>query len=313
MLNGGRWGRRGPFVLAAAAAAAAGLGVLAWRRLARRYPSLPDRTVGADGIVPGAEPIHLPASGRRAALLLHGFGDTPQPLGHLAAHLHAHGWAVRAPLLPGHGRTLAAFSESGCDDWIRHAREEFAALRRQHAVVAVVGLSMGGALATILAGEADGKKMVALALVAPYLSMPRTVRGLARLHRVWAPVVPVVGSRGERSILDDVERARSLAYGIVTGRLLRELLTVVDRAAAAAPHVTVRTLVVHSRQDIRIPAAAAQRAFDRLGAAEKRLEWVDDGGHVLTVDHGRDRVQALVAEWLEGTRASDDRRAVGDA
>lgn len=306
MLNGGRWGRRGPFVIAAAA----GLGVLAWRLLARRdHRSLPDRTVGVEGIVPGAEPIHLPAPGRRAALLLHGFGDTPQTLGRLAAHLHARGWAVRAPLLPGHGRTLAAFSESGCHDWICHAREELAALRRAHTEVAVVGLSMGGALATILAGEGDGRKMAALALVAPYLSMPRTVRGLARLHRVWAPVVPVVGSRGERSILDDVERARSLAYGMVTGRLLRELLAVVDRAAAAAPHVTVPTLVVHSRQDVRIPAAAAQRAFDRLGAAEKRLEWVDDGGHVLTVDHGRDRVQELVAEWLDGKRASDDRRA----
>src|SRR4030095_8905948 len=66
-------------------------------------------TLGPDGVVAGASPIDLPADGRNGLLLLHGFGDTPQTLQYLAAHVHAQGWGVRVPLLPGHGRTLDEF------------------------------------------------------------------------------------------------------------------------------------------------------------------------------------------------------------
>jgi carboxylesterase len=277
-----------------------------WELRRRQHRRAAERALpGADGIVPGAHSLHLPATGPRAALLLHGFGDTPQTLGYLAGHLHRSGWAVRAPLLPGHGRTFADFTQSGCDQWLECAREELSALRARHDEVAIVGLSMGGALATVLAAEQDAPRdgetggLCALALIAPYLSMPPGLRRMARLHRLWSPLAPVLAARGERSILDEDERARSLSYGAVSGPVLRELLAVVDRASAALPRVRTPTLVVHSRQDDRIPAAAAERAFALLGARSKRLEWVSDGGHVLTVDHGRERVQELVALWLE--------------
>ena len=51
--------------------------------------------VGPDGIIPGAGPIDLPVAGNGrapAALLLHGFGDTPQTLAYLAASLRGTSW-----------------------------------------------------------------------------------------------------------------------------------------------------------------------------------------------------------------------------
>jgi alpha-beta hydrolase superfamily lysophospholipase len=56
--------------------------------------------VGPDGIIPGAEGFSLQGSSG-AVLLVHGFGDTPQTLRELGAVLHADGWTVLAPLLPG--------------------------------------------------------------------------------------------------------------------------------------------------------------------------------------------------------------------
>ena len=58
------------------------------------------------------------------------------------------------------------------------------------------------------------------------------------------------------------------------------------------------TLVVQSRHDNRIPPDAAARAFEMLGAPVKELAWTDIGGHVITVDVGRERVFALVEDWL---------------
>ena len=273
----------------------------AWteRRCAERLP------VGAEGLVRGAAPIDLAGDPARAVLLVHGYGDTPQTLAYLAAHLHGRGWTVRAPLLPGHGRTLREFARSSAEEWIAHVRAELAALAARHETVALVGLSMGGALATIAA--ADAPRLSALVLVAPYLEMPPAVARLVRVHRVWGAVMPYVDGRGGmRSIHDAAERALNLAYGVSTPRTLGQLAAVVAAGQAAAPRLAVPTLLVQSREDNRIPPRAAERIFASLGAGrprlEKRMEWVEGCGHIITVDYGRERVFAMVDEWLARPR-----------
>ena len=279
----------GLLALAAGAAARRAATHRRERSLAARLP------VGADGIIPGARSISLPG-GTRAVLMLHGFGDTPQSLHYLAAYLHERGFRVEVPLLPGHGRTLAAFSESGREQWLGAAREELAALRTTHSDVALLGLSMGGALATILA--ADPPAPSALVLLAPYLGMPPAVRRVAGAHWLVGMVMTYVSGGGSESIRDPAEKARNLAYGACTPELLHELRALVDQAVHALPDVRVPTLLVQSAEDNRISRAVAEGALARLGAREKRLEWTTGQGHIITVDLGRERVFALVHDWL---------------
>lgn len=258
--------------------------------LARRLPP------GDDGIVPGAQSIRLAGSPDDAVLLLHGFGDTPRTLEYLARALAESGYTVHAPLLPGHGRTLDAFSRTRAKEWITAARDAYAELRGTHPSVSVMGLSMGGALGIILAAEAPD--LPALALVAPYVSMPRRARLVARLHRAWQLFTPVFRSGGQRSILDPAEKARSLAYGLLTPRTLFELSRIVRRVQASLPRIKAPTLVIHGVNDERIPPDAAAREYARLGAPTKELVWAREGGHVLTVDVGRERVTGLVIDWI---------------
>lgn len=275
------------------------------RMVAARIP------VGPAGIVPGAEPFELAAHdpGAPAALLVHGFGDTPQTLRYVAGALHAAGWHVRVPLLPGHGRTLADFGRSGARDWLAHARDELALLRARHGEVSIAGLSMGGAIASVLAAETP--ELRGLALLAPYLSMPNRIRRLARVHRLVGLALPWAAGRGERSIHDEREVARNLAYGVVAPHLLRELLRVVEESQRALPRITVPTLVVYSRQDNRVPVEAAEREYAKLRAPERELVWLERCGHLVTVDFEHDVVSARVTEFLgrhAGTR--EVRRAV---
>ena len=280
-------------VLATALAAAGARAIVARRReraFERRLP------VGESGVIPGAGTIDLAGDDGRAVFLLHGFGDTPQTLAELAAYLNARGYAVRAPLLPGHGRTLREFARSGADEWVEFARADFARFRERHPDAALAGLSMGGALASILAAETPG--LPSLALVSPYVSMPTTIRRFAVMHPVVALVAPYVAGGGDRSIHDAGQKARNLGYGCCTPRLVAELLSVVVRARRALPEIAAPTLVVQSRLDNRIPPEAAERSFALVGAAEKRLVWTEAGGHVLTVDEGREAVFELVERWI---------------
>ncbi|HEX6057552.1 MAG TPA: alpha/beta fold hydrolase [Gemmatimonadaceae bacterium] len=254
--------------------------------------------LGPEGVIVGAGEIRREGSrAGGAVLLLHGFGDTPQTLGYLADALHARGWTVHAPLLPGHGRTLRDFAASRADEWERAAYDAYDALRARHERVAIVGLSMGGALATLCARRDPA--VPALVLLAPYLGMPSRVRRLALTHALWSPFAPFVVSGSEASIHDESERVRSRAYGAVGGRMLRELLHVVERASDALPGLAVPTLVVHSRDDHRIAPADAERAYARIASPERRLVWLDGCGHLVTVDRQRERVFELTLEWLE--------------
>lgn len=280
----------------------------AFRAEAERWRAL--HAVGADGVIPGAASIALDG-GERAALLIHGFGDTPQTLDRLAHVLHSRSWTVRAPLLPGHGRTLEAFHASRGAEWTATVRREFDELRAQHDTVAIIGLSMGGALATTLAASVDDRATT-LVLLAPFLCVAPSGRLLTALWPIWSLWRAWVPGDAAAAIHDPVARRESLGYGVSSPRTLRELRGVVDEASLASRRLHIPTLVVHSRSDYRISQAAAERAFARLAAKEKKLQWVEQSGHVITVDRDADTVIAAVVDWLERHAPLGEERSAGD-
>src|SRR5581483_5286459 len=118
-------------------------------------------------------------------------------------------------------------------DLTNAALSSYEELHRRHDWVAVIGLSMGGALAVQIA--ARDSRVPALGLVAPYLAMPRRIATAARTAWLWGHVAPAVRSSDGVSVLDPVERDRSLAYGVFTAAALRALHATVRRAVAGLP------------------------------------------------------------------------------
>jgi len=283
----------------------AALAALMWRdrhmrAIERR--SMHTQRYTPDGVVVGAAGFIRERANAPAVLLVHGGGDTPQTLRYLGDSLYARGFAVSAPLLPGHGRTLREFARVTADELVEATRSAYLALCSRHEWVGVIGVSMGGALAVQLA--ADNPEMPAMGLVAPYLAMRSEIARPARWAPLWGPVVPYVDTTDGLSILDPSERERSLAYGAFSAGALRALFLVVQRAAAALPRVVTPTLIIQSRADNRITVADTEHAFARLGAREKRLEWTTGAAHVITVDYGRERVFEQLAQWMEGHRTT---------
>jgi carboxylesterase len=261
-------------------------------------PSATTTTTTTDaGMRAGAETIDMQEGNSHGILLLHGFGDTPQTLGLLARHLHACGFDVKAPLLPGHGRSVPAFMASRRRDWLACARQELAEVRATHRSVSITGLSMGGAIAAILTAEV--REITALVLLAPYLNMPVTHRIASASHWLWGAAAGARKASSPNSILDPEERAKNLGYGgAYSGRLLYELWRLAAQARRSLASISAPTLLLQSKADPRIAPSVAERAFASIGAKEKRLQWVEGGGHIITVDYGRDKVFDEVTKWI---------------
>ena len=104
--------------------------------------------------IPGAEPFSAPG-GPHGALVLHGLTGSPGSVRSLAAALADAGFAVEAPLLPGHGTAVEDMLASGWGDWSAAAEAAFDDLASRCRQVVVAGLSMGGTLACWLAATRD--------------------------------------------------------------------------------------------------------------------------------------------------------------
>lgn len=263
---------------------------------------------GPDGIVPGAASITTHVSATHAALILHGFSDTPQTVAGLAAYLSAtRGWSVRAPLLPGHGRTLVEFDRTSADAWRDAVEREYVLLRATYPTVVLIGLSMGGALATLLA--ARDPQLPALVLLAPYLTPPARAERLAPLAGVIALAIPYLAPGDKTaSIFDPVAREESRGLGATPPTRIRDLVSVAHDARLAAPAVRAATLLLHSRTDYRIPNALAERHPALFSAARPcELRWIEGCGHVITVDFGKERVWSETADWIEAAAGAPQR------
>lgn len=264
-------------------------------------------TVSDTGVVVGAETIFLQANTGRAALLVHGFNDTPQSLAYLAKALFRSGWTVLVPRLSGHGVRLPELALKSREQyWRADVEQAYAQLVKDYDEVFVCGLSMGGALTTLLA--VDHPDIPALVLLAPYLGMPRRLRLQVALARIVQNITPYYASSGgERSIHDPVAKAQSLGPRVITARTMLELQSVARNAAAALPRLQVPVLYLQSREDNRIAVSDAERHFSEIGSLEKVQRWVTGCGHIITADYCRDAVAQQVIEWFarHGETASE--------
>lgn len=294
--------------------------LMPWRGRVREQFETADgvrRPHGADGVVIGAESIRMSGSATHAALLVHGFNDTPQSMRVLATALHANGWSVVVPRLPGHGCALPDMAaHASATEWTSCVRDEYARLRQTYAVVAVCGLSMGGALSASLA--ADHREIPVLVLLAPYIGVPRFF-GLALALSYLRQVFQLYqqGSGGARSLHDPVARARALAPGILTARMLSALKTIAEQAEAALPLLHMPILYLQSREDNRISVRSAVRNFSAIGSANathgvREQRWLTGCGHIITADYCREDVARQVCEWFARHAGAPQRTSSAD-
>lgn len=259
------------------------------QRFRRRYPA------GPDGIVFGAEPRTYSGQGQGAILLVHGYNDSPRSLERIAGVLHGAGWTVRLPLLPGHGRSLKDWDDWTAEQAIALVRAEYEALRSTHATVVLGGLSMGGALATWVAAEAEPD---AVLLFAPMLFVPRPMQLAVSTARIWSLFTKYLGGGGGRSVFDPEAQRMQIYYGCSTRRSLEAVERIARGTVVRLGFVRAPLLFAQSEEDNRLPADQSRHAYARLASQDRTALWTRGAGHVLTVDFGWEAVASQVVAWL---------------
>jgi esterase/lipase len=246
-------------------------------------------------VLPGAEPFAFPGGdgpeGRTGVLLVHGFTGTPMSMRPWGEHLAAEGFAVRCPLLPGHGTRWQDCNLVTEDDWTTAVDRAFDELAADVDRVVVAGLSMGGTLAIRLAEQRPGD-VAALVLVNPSLLTQRldakALPLLARLTTNWAPIA------------SDIKRSgvTELAYPRLPLRAmlgLRRLWTATRRDLG---RLVAPVLLYRSAEDHVVEPASAKVLLAGISSTDVTEVVLENSYHVATLDNDAPLIFERTAEWI---------------
>lgn len=219
------------------------------------------------------------------ALVLHGFTGTPASVSGVADALSVAGFAVDAPLLPGHGATMEDLVATGWDDWSAAADRAYQDLARRCRQVVVFGLSLGGSLTCWLAARHE--EVSGIVCVNPMIEpvADSFVDMLQQLMASGFATVPAFGS--------DIARPDVAEDGL-GGAPFGPMLSLFGGVAELAPRladITCPLLVFTSRKDHVVPPSSSDYLAQRVSGPVERV-MLERSYHVATMDWDASDIEA---------------------
>ena len=226
--------------------------------------------------------------------MLHGWTGSPAHFGLAARFVNERGFTVVVPRLAGHGTSVRHMADTGWKDWMRSALESFYELSGESERVHVVGLSMGGLIALLLAATCNVASVTTIN--APQLLRDRRV-WLSRLYRGSPRIRPAKrdepppGETGEYWVQYDDSPIGTIP----------DLLDLIGAARRALPRIRVPAVIIQSKVDETVHPKSAAMIFDGLASPQKRIVWLGRSRHVALLDTERDRIhREIVSQAVPG-------------
>jgi len=230
--------------------------------------------------------------GRRVGVLLsHGFTGSPASIRPWAHALAERGYGVVVPRLPGHGTAWQEMATTTWDDWYGELDRALTDLVADHDVVAVGGLSMGGALALRLASERPAD-VAGLVLVNPAVtSRDRRLVAVPLLKRLVAT---------QPGIVDDIrlEGPDEVGYDKVPLAALHSMLRGWRALRPELARVTAPLLLLRSVVDHVVDPSSAELVTASVSSEEVTEQLLTQSWHVATLDHDAPVIGSASADFV---------------
>jgi carboxylesterase len=249
---------------------------------------------------PQHEPFIL-GEGPGQALLIHGFPGTPAEMRPLGEALAGDGWRAQGLLLPGFGPGIVTLETCTIEDWIHAAQSEWDAIQSGSGPRLLLGYSMGGALALILAAQQPPDLLV---LVAPFWKMPGFLPRLVplahrfyprfrpfkksdfsdpRLRQMLASILPDVD-------LDDLDIQQTIREEFILPLgVINEMFHLGRQAHRTAAQVACPVIILQGAEDPLVRPKETRRLAKHLARCQPDVpvDYLEiPGGHDLLVRQG---------------------------
>jgi carboxylesterase len=252
-------------------------------------------------IIPTAEPFFfLGDSSKPACLLIHGFTGTPKEMRGMGESLNRHGYTCLGIRLAGHATHPEDMIRSNWTDWVASVEDGYRILRGLADHVILIGLSMGGDLALLMAARPTPGVMGVVAMSTPYKfpDDPR-LRNIDWISRI-IKYVPKSNEEPGASWFDKEAWKDHVSYPKNPVRSIGQLMKLMGEMRLALSNLTVPVLLMHSKDDRYVlPENMEQIYAALLNAQDKTKLYVTPSGHVIPRDASREQVFRSALEFIQ--------------
>jgi carboxylesterase len=245
----------------------------------------------------GTEPIFLNRSQDTVVLLLHGMGGTPIELEEMAHFLGDKNISVVVPLMLNQGRDYDSIKKlDGYEEYLQ-VEEIHKELNKSYENVFIGGLSTGGSLSLKLGEKYNLSGIISLATPIIYGS-----NFLGDFTFYFFKTVKFISPS-----------VRRIEYGLAKDPSVAEKLPSFDRLPLSVllegeklrietrdniKKINSPIIILQSSFDNRAAPASAQYIFDNVNSENKKLVYLNNSGHVITMDYDKEIVFDEVYKFI---------------
>lgn len=233
---------------------------------------------------------------KHGVLLIHGFTGTPAIWHQLINQLAPLGLSISCPLLPGHGLLSAALLSLQWIDWFNSVENALLKLAYQCNQIDIIGHSLGGTLALLLASKHPVIRKLFLVSPAIYPKLYFNFlihSGVAVfLKKLGVQFVPSIGGNLKK------KDAWEVAYPRIAIHALEEVYACMKVTQQVLPNITNQMIIFQSRHDLLVPTNLVSKWVKKLGSSHVEIIWFDNSYHVIPLDNDRDQFTKTVLDKM---------------
>lgn len=263
-----------------------------------------------------ADLIDIKPQKQAGVLLLPGLCGTPKELGAIPKVLEAAGYKIDIPMIPGYADKEGPINWL---NWLDEVEARFESLKAECTTVSVVGLSMGSVLAMALAqrrNDIDG-----IVLLSPLLRydgwatpwyhfLIRFVYAIGFRNWSWREKYPygIANAELRRRVQKAVEQGEASEVGsaFISARHMEAAQLMMRTTRTWLNHIQVPLLVIHAVDDETAAPRNAEEILHRVSSEKRRVVWLGNSYHIITVDNERELVVNETARFIDECRAGVD-------
>ena len=229
--------------------------------------------------------------GKRAVLLLHGFTGTSADVRMLGRFLEKKGYTTKAPHYRGHGVPPEELIKTNPEQWWADVKSAYEELKDAgYDEIAVCGLSLGGVFSLKLGANFPIKGIVTMCAPMSMKTTDLMYQGVLE----YAAEYKRYEGKAKDVIEEEVEALRGQ-----TMPSLADLRALVYEVREHVDHIYAPTLVVQGSLDKVIDPDSANVIYEQIQSDDKKLNWYEKSGHVITLGPEKQQLHEDIYQFLE--------------
>ncbi|NLN71041.1 MAG: alpha/beta fold hydrolase [Chloroflexi bacterium] len=229
---------------------------------------------------------------RTGILLIHGFTATTAEVRLLANKLHAEGFTVAGPLLPGHGTNPDDLNRATWPMWVEKVKHYYEKLLSRCDQIYIGGESMGGLLTLELAHQHP--EISGLFLFAPAIK----IKNLWTSRLLW-PFLEYLKKE------DKDDGLLWKGYTVNPVKAAAELHKLQKHVRRRLPEITQPVMIFTGEHDRTIAPESAEIILKKIGSKVKLHLKMENSGHCVILDRERETIFERVLHLIN-TRFNQD-------